>query len=162
MLNWFSYWLIFWKRSTPTSRRWRVWPTCPWKRGSSCLKCNSAVISMKSYFQILMSSQHLNRLFHRARYFSSRCLFLTSHSLQLSPPSPIIARLFSSTPSYQCQVPPTIAKTELSMLHSHSLKVPSFGGSLWVSSPFNVSVKPIGTMEHPNLDKAFVKVSSEL
>jgi len=105
-----------------------------------------------------MSSQHLSRLFHRARYFSSRCLSLTSHSLQLSSPSPTVARLFSSTPSYQCQVPPTIAKTELSMLHSHSLKVPSFGGSLWVSSPFNVSVKPIGTMEHPNLDKAFVKV----
>jgi len=52
----------------------------------------------------------------------------------------------------------TMARSELSLLHSHSLKVPSFGGSLWVNSPFSVSVKPIGTIEHPNMDKAFVKV----
>jgi len=44
------------------------------------------------------------------------------------------------------------------LIHSHNLKVPSFGGSLWVSSPFHVSVKPIGTMEHPNMDVAIVKV----
>lgn len=44
------------------------------------------------------------------------------------------------------------------LIHSQSLKVPSFGGSLWVTSPFHVSVKPIGTMDHPNLDMAFVKV----
>jgi len=44
------------------------------------------------------------------------------------------------------------------LLQSHSLKVPSFGGSLWVNSSFNVAVKPIGTLDHPNMDKAFVKV----
>jgi len=44
------------------------------------------------------------------------------------------------------------------LLEECSLKVPSFGGSLWVNSPFNVVVKPVGTTEYPHLDRAFVKV----
>jgi len=44
------------------------------------------------------------------------------------------------------------------LLEDHSLTVPSFGGSLVVSSSCGVKVQPIGTTEHPNLDKAFVKV----
>jgi len=105
-----------------------------------------------------MSGQHFRRIFHRARQYNSQCLLVPRQRIQLYSPTPPLVRFLSSTNSLLCQVPPTIAKNELAMLHSHSLKVPSFGGSLWVSSPFNVSVKPIGTFEHPDLDKAFVKV----
>jgi len=41
------------------------------------------------------------------------------------------------------------------LLEDHSLKVPSFGGSLWVSSNCGVNVQP---GDHPNMDKAFVKI----
>ena len=44
-------------------------------------------------------------------------------------------------------------------LHHHSLTVPSFGGSLWVKSPYHVNIKPTNTMEYPNLDQAFVQVN---
>jgi len=69
--------------------------------------------------------------------------------------SPSQCLIFHSSPLSTTH---TLARADLALLHSHSLKVPSFGGSLWVNSPFSVSVKPIGTIEHPNLDKAFVKV----
>jgi len=48
--------------------------------------------------------------------------------------------------------------TEKVLLEECSLKVPSFGGSLWVNSAFNVAVQPVGTMDYPHLDRAFVKV----
>ena len=44
------------------------------------------------------------------------------------------------------------------VLHSHSLNVPSFGGSVWIKSPYKVHVQPTNTMDYPNLDQAFVKV----
>jgi len=47
------------------------------------------------------------------------------------------------------------------ILQEHSLKVPSFGGSLWVKSSHNVQVCPTNTMDYPNLDQAFVKVVSK-
>ena len=48
------------------------------------------------------------------------------------------------------------------ILQEHSLKVPSFGGSLWVKSSYNVQVCPTNTMDYPNLDQAFVKVCISL
>ena len=44
------------------------------------------------------------------------------------------------------------------VLQTHSLKVPSFGGSLWVKCPYKVHVQPTNTMDYPDLDQAFVKV----
>lgn len=48
--------------------------------------------------------------------------------------------------------------TERILLSECALKVPSFGGSLWVKSAFNITVQPVGTMDYPHLDRAFVKV----
>ena len=45
------------------------------------------------------------------------------------------------------------------VLHSQSFNVPSFGGSLWIKSHYNVHVQPTNTMDYPNLDQAFVKVN---
>eukprot|EP00088_Acartia_fossae_P063980 TRINITY_DN7845_c0_g2_i1.p1 TRINITY_DN7845_c0_g2~~TRINITY_DN7845_c0_g2_i1.p1 ORF type:complete len:396 (+),score=83.35 TRINITY_DN7845_c0_g2_i1:51-1238(+) len=44
------------------------------------------------------------------------------------------------------------------LLEDHSLKVPSFGGVLWVNSNVKVSVKPVNTLEDLHMDKAAVKV----
>jgi len=44
------------------------------------------------------------------------------------------------------------------LLEDHSLKVPSFGGVLWVNSNMKVSVKPVNTFEDLHMDKASVKV----
>merc|ERR1712012_1181474 len=46
------------------------------------------------------------------------------------------------------------------IVSEESFKVPTFDGSVWVSSPLNVKLKPAGTMEYPNLDRAFVKLLS--
>ena len=54
-----------------------------------------------------------------------------------------------------------VRKCSSQVLQEHSLKVPSFGGSLWIKSNYNVHVLPTNTMDYPNLDQAFVKVSSQ-
>ena len=43
-------------------------------------------------------------------------------------------------------------------LQESSFTVPSFGGSVTVKSPVDVWVKPAGTQEYPNLDRALVKL----
>jgi len=50
--------------------------------------------------------------------------------------------------------------SHVNVLEEHSLKVPSFGGTLWVKFPYNVHVQPTNTMDFPNLDQAFLKVLS--
>jgi hypothetical protein len=102
--------------------------------------------------------QCVSRLLARAtRYLRPQALVMSTR-YRLPVQGTTISRTLSTTSSTLSQAAPTIARSDLALLHSHSLKVPSFGGSLWVTSPFNVSVKPIGTYDHPNLDKAFVKV----
>ena len=57
----------------------------------------------------------------------------------------------------------TFSQTRLcsaQVLHTHSLNVPSFGGSVWIKSPYKVHVQPTNTMDYPNLDQAFVKVNN--
>eukprot|EP00092_Neocalanus_flemingeri_P011322 GFUD01012201.1.p1 GENE.GFUD01012201.1~~GFUD01012201.1.p1 ORF type:complete len:417 (-),score=118.03 GFUD01012201.1:97-1347(-) len=103
-----------------------------------------------------MSGQCLARLLQRARFIRPQALFLRRSKLH-SPYNPLPCHL-STSPYLLCLSPVSPAKADQELLQSHSLQVPSFGGSLWVHSPFRVSVKPIGTMEHPNMDKAFVKV----
>ena len=56
------------------------------------------------------------------------------------------------------QTPILHCSSDTKVLQEHSLKVPSFGGSLWVKFPNNVHVQPTNTMDFPNLDQAFVKV----
>ena len=105
----------------------------------------------------VMSVQCVSRLLAMARYLRPQALVLsTRYSLPVQSTAP--SRTLSTTTTTLSQAAPTMARSDQALLHSHSLKVPSFGGSLWVTSPFNVSVKPIGTFDHPNLDKAFVKV----
>jgi len=73
----------------------------------------------------------------------------------------LINRQFKLGISFQHAFLSTAAEEEhkvRTLLEDHSLKVPSFGGSLWVSSSCTTHVQPIGAIEHPNLDKAFVKV----
>jgi len=47
------------------------------------------------------------------------------------------------------------------LLEDQSLKVPSFGGVLWLSSNMKVNVKPVNTFEDLHMDKAFIKVYGE-
>jgi len=105
-----------------------------------------------------MSGRYLARLIQSGRFnrfIRPGALVLSSSKIPPQFHSPI--RPLSSSPGLAC-LSQSPAKADQALLQSHSLKVPSFGGSLWVSSPFKVSVKPIGTFDHPNLDKAFVKV----
>eukprot|EP00090_Calanus_glacialis_P028598 TRINITY_DN45912_c0_g1_i1.p1 TRINITY_DN45912_c0_g1~~TRINITY_DN45912_c0_g1_i1.p1 ORF type:complete len:412 (+),score=148.51 TRINITY_DN45912_c0_g1_i1:38-1273(+) len=103
-----------------------------------------------------MSVQCVSRLLARVRYLRPQALVLSTR-YRLPVQGKTFSRTLSTTTSTLSQAP-TMARSDQALLHSHSLKVPSFGGSLWVTSPFNVRVKPIGTFDHPNLDKAFVKV----
>lgn len=45
-------------------------------------------------------------------------------------------------------------------LFEKSLNVKSFGGSLWAESTFPLRVGPIGALEYPNLDRAFLRLTA--
>lgn len=45
------------------------------------------------------------------------------------------------------------------LLEEHVLSVPSFGGSLDMTVHFPLEVRPACAIEHPNMDKVFIKVS---
>ncbi len=48
------------------------------------------------------------------------------------------------------------------LLFQRDFNVPSFGGALVASTPFNLSVEPVGTQDYPNLDRAFVTARSKV
>ncbi|XP_023336502.1 uncharacterized protein LOC111707592 isoform X2 [Eurytemora carolleeae] len=52
----------------------------------------------------------------------------------------------------------TALASDKHLLEEHSLKVPSFGGVLWVNSEIDTVVRPINSMEDMQMDKALVKV----
>lgn len=47
-------------------------------------------------------------------------------------------------------------------LFEKSLGVKSFGGSLWASSAFPLRITPVGSLEYPNLDRAFLRLTCPL
>lgn len=97
--------------------------------------------------------------------FSCRFLFsapaashqhLTKTRRALLLPLSAAAAAVSSTSA--CSTAATARRSPKAILSEHSLKVPSFGGSLWVpNSPFNVRIRPLGG-DYPHLDQAFVKL----
>ena len=64
----------------------------------------------------------------------------------------------SSAPASASPPPPTPPKKPV-ILYEKNLKVPSFGGSLWVTTPTNVNVNSLSPQDYPNLDQAFVKLN---
>lgn len=102
-----------------------------------------------------MSTQHVGRLFARLSSLQHRSRIMRLLTRPVRHVHPGVS--FYPTFNYSHATVP-LPKQNYLLLQSHSLKVPSFGGSLWVNLPFNVDVKPIGTLDHPNMDKAFVKV----
>ena len=57
-----------------------------------------------------------------------------------------------------CNLLSTSSRRSAAVLSDESFKVQSFGGTLWVKSPFDVNIKPLITHDYPNLDQAFIKL----
>ncbi|TRY70715.1 hypothetical protein TCAL_16365 [Tigriopus californicus] len=67
--------------------------------------------------------------------------------------------LHALSPRLQSAPKTGLGQAQRTWLVDKAFTVPSFGGSLWVDSALPVRISPIGSLEYPNLDRAFVRLT---